>query len=220
MGEAFLTGFGGGTARKVKHKLTAGSKNYDGSAAVTITAADLGALTSIPATYVTETEYATTSKGGVVKSSASADKVKVETDGTMSLNTVSASKIAGTLAIAKGGTGVTTLNELKSLLGNGLKIGYGSFTGTMVTDSTTTLNFEFAPKIIFLHACHDRRSGGWIYPETSKAYSNYKYSDASSCQFNVSVSNEGKTISWNVPRVSDYVKYFAGSLTYDYYYIG
>lgn len=43
MGEAFLTGFGGGTARKVKHKLTAGSKTYDGSSAVTITAADVGA---------------------------------------------------------------------------------------------------------------------------------------------------------------------------------
>lgn len=33
----------GGTADKVKNKLTAGSKTYDGSAAVTLTAADLGA---------------------------------------------------------------------------------------------------------------------------------------------------------------------------------
>lgn len=37
-----------GTADKVAHQLTAGSKTFDGSAAVEITAADLGALTAIP----------------------------------------------------------------------------------------------------------------------------------------------------------------------------
>lgn len=37
-----------GTADKVAHQLTAGSKTFDGSAAVEITAADLGALASIP----------------------------------------------------------------------------------------------------------------------------------------------------------------------------
>ena len=104
-------------ANRVANKLTVGSKGFDGSAAVTLTAADLGAITSIPATYVTETEYATTAKGGVVKSSASADKVKVETDGTMSLNTVNANKITGTLAIAKGGTGATTSAQALTNLG-------------------------------------------------------------------------------------------------------
>lgn len=51
MGEAFLTGFGAGTARKVKHKLTAGSKTYDGSEAVTLTAADLGISSNVKVDY-------------------------------------------------------------------------------------------------------------------------------------------------------------------------
>ena len=149
----------GGTADKVANKLTAGSKSFDGSAAVTLTAADLGALTSIPATYVTETEYATTSKGGVVKSSALADKVKVETDGTMSLNTVNASKITGTLAIAKGGTGVTTLDELKSLVG-GSKFEIISRRGTD-TRHPYNIVFSITPRVwgvLFAEAVVDNYS--------------------------------------------------------------
>lgn len=105
----------GGTANKVANKLTAGSKTYDGSAAVTITAADLGAITSIPVEYVTETEYATASKGGVVKSSTAADKVSVGTDGTMSLNTVSGSKVSGAVASA---TSATTATKLSTSAGS------------------------------------------------------------------------------------------------------
>ena len=87
-------------ADKVTNVLTIGDKTFDGSTAVTLTAADLGALTSIPATYVTENEYATTAKGGVVKSSTDTNKVSVGTDGTMTVNTVRASKISGTVANA------------------------------------------------------------------------------------------------------------------------
>lgn len=131
------------TASKVSNKLTAGSKTFDGSAAVTLTAADLGALTSIPDEYVTETEYATGGKGGVVKSSTAANKVHVETDGTMTLSALETHLsvsgdvvdadydiVAGpvlnennialtlkTVPITKGGTGATTAAQALANLG-------------------------------------------------------------------------------------------------------
>lgn len=124
----------GGTASKVSNKLTVGSKTYDGSAAVTITAADLGALTSVPATYVTETEYATASKGGVVKSSTAADKIAVGSDGIMSLNTVSGSKVSGAVASATSATTATTAttaNKTKAALTAGSKTFNGSAAVTL-----------------------------------------------------------------------------------------
>ena len=127
----------GGTADKVKNKLTAGSKSYDGSAAVTLTAADLGALTSIPATYVTETEYAAASKGGVVKSSTATDKVKVETDGTMSLNTVSGGKVSGAVASATSATNATTATKLSTSAGSATQPVY--FSGGKPVATTYTL---------------------------------------------------------------------------------
>ena len=44
-------------AGKVKNALTVGSKSFDGSSAVSIEAADLGALTAIPDTYVENTDF-------------------------------------------------------------------------------------------------------------------------------------------------------------------
>ena len=61
-------------ASSVTHSLTAGTKSFNGSADVTITAADLGALTSIPA--------ATASTLGGVKIGSGID---VATDGTISV---------------------------------------------------------------------------------------------------------------------------------------
>ena len=49
---------------------------------------------------VTATDYATTSSAGVVKSSVDEDKIKVEPDGTMSVNSVSPSKVSGAVAAA------------------------------------------------------------------------------------------------------------------------
>lgn len=49
---------------------------------------------------VSSTDYANEDTGGAVRSSTSADKVKVEPDGTMSLNTISGSKVSGTVASA------------------------------------------------------------------------------------------------------------------------
>ena len=137
----------GGTANKVANKLTAGSKTYDGSAAVTITAADLGAITSIPVEYVTETEYATASKGGVVKSSTAADKVSVGTDGTMSLNTVSGSKVSGAVASA---TSATTATKLSTSAGSATQPVY--FSSGKPVATTYTLGASVPSDAVFTDA--------------------------------------------------------------------
>ena len=142
----------GGTADKVKNKLTAGSKSFDGSVAVTLTAADLGALTSIPATYVTETEYATVSKGGVVKSSTAADKVAVGTDGIMSLNTVSGSKVSGAVASATSATTATTAttaNKTKAALTVGSKKFDGSAAVTLTYSDVGAASSSHTHKAVY-----------------------------------------------------------------------
>lgn len=98
-------------AGKVKNALTAGGKTFDGSAPVTIEASDLGALTAIPEEYVKETEFATAEKGGVVKSSVANNKVTVEADGTMTVNTIDASKISGAVAEASKLTNALTIQK-------------------------------------------------------------------------------------------------------------
>ena len=50
---------------------------------------------------VTSDIYATAETGGVVRSSGDVDKVKVEADGTMSLNTVSADKVSGSVGLSE-----------------------------------------------------------------------------------------------------------------------
>lgn len=61
---------------------------------------DNTANTAIWKMNVTVTDYATTSSAGVVKSSVDQDKIKVEPDGTMSVNSVSSSKVSGAVATA------------------------------------------------------------------------------------------------------------------------
>ena len=89
-------------ASKVTNALTFGEKSFDGTAPKTITAADLGALTTTDAenTYVKKTDIATADTAGIVKSSDAQDTVSVGADGTMTVNDVSGSKIKGAVADA------------------------------------------------------------------------------------------------------------------------
>lgn len=85
------------TANATKAALTAGDKTFNGSEAVEITAGDLGALTSVPAEYVKNTDYGTTEKGGVVKSVAKGtDTVTIGADGTMTIGKASEAVAADT----------------------------------------------------------------------------------------------------------------------------
>ena len=90
-------------AGKVKNALTVGSKTFDGSAAVSVTAGDLGALTS--------SDLATAETAGVVKGAAGNNKVTVEADGTMTVNTIDASKISGAVAKASKLTNALTIQK-------------------------------------------------------------------------------------------------------------
>lgn len=83
-------------AAKVSHTMTIGSKSFDGSANITIIADDV----PLPTTVVHNTNYGTASVGGVVKSSELTDYIKIGTDGLMTVNKVSASKIDGVVAEA------------------------------------------------------------------------------------------------------------------------
>lgn len=103
-------------AGKVKNALTAGGKTFDGSTPVTIEASDLGALTAVPEEYVTNTDFATATKGGVVKSSVDNNKVTVEADGTMTVNTIEASKISGAVAEASKLTNALTIQKNGTLV--------------------------------------------------------------------------------------------------------
>ena len=90
------------TADKVANALTFGSKTFDGSAAQTITATDIGALTTIPDSYVQNSQIATGEQVGLVLSSAAQDNVSVnDSTGVMTVNTISASKIIGSVASAQ-----------------------------------------------------------------------------------------------------------------------
>lgn len=96
------------TANATKAALTAGDKTFNGSEAVEITAGDLGALTSVPAEYVKNTDYGTTEKGGVVKSVAKGtDTVTINPDGTMSIGKASTAGTADTAAALQTGRTIT-----------------------------------------------------------------------------------------------------------------
>lgn len=85
------------TANATKGTLTAGSKTFNGSADVTVTADDLGALTAVPGEYVKNTDYGTEETGGVVKSTAKGiDTVTIGADGTMTIGKASESAAADT----------------------------------------------------------------------------------------------------------------------------
>ena len=87
-------------ASKVTNALTIGTKTFDGSASVNITAEDL----PIPTNVVRFTDIATADKAGVVKSSTSKDQIAVGNDGVMSINTISGSKVDGTVSEATNAT--------------------------------------------------------------------------------------------------------------------
>lgn len=72
-------------AGKVKSSLTVGGKTFDGSAPVTIVAADLNALTSVPA--------ATSNVIGGIKSSNSINGINVTSDGTATVNKIAVAKL-------------------------------------------------------------------------------------------------------------------------------
>lgn len=85
------------TANATKGRLTAGSKTFNGSADVTVTADDLGALTAVPGEYVKNTDYGTAETGGVVKSTAKGtDTVTIGADGTMTIGKASEAVAADT----------------------------------------------------------------------------------------------------------------------------
>lgn len=85
------------TANATKGTLTAGSKTFNGSADVTVTADDLGALTAVPSEYVKNTDYGTAETGGVVKSTAKGtDTVTIGADGTMTIGKASEAAAADT----------------------------------------------------------------------------------------------------------------------------
>lgn len=92
------------TANATKAALTAGTKTFNGSTAVEITAGDLGALTSVPSEYVKNTDYGTTEQGGVVKSvDKGTDTVTINANGTMSMGKASTAGAADTAAALQTG---------------------------------------------------------------------------------------------------------------------
>lgn len=85
------------TANATTGTLTAGSKTFNGSANVTVTADDLGALTAVPSEYVKNTDYGTAETGGVVKSTAKGtDTVTIGADSTMTIGKASEAVAADT----------------------------------------------------------------------------------------------------------------------------
>lgn len=83
-------------AAKVSHSVKMGDKSFDGSADVTFTAEDL----PLPEKVVTNEKYGTDTVAGAVKSSAEQDQVSIGTDGKMTVNDLSASKVKGSVASA------------------------------------------------------------------------------------------------------------------------
>ena len=106
-------------AAKVSHTLTMGTKTFDGSANVTFDTSDL----PLPDTLVHFTDLATSTKSGVVKSSAAKDQISVGADGFMNINTVSGAKIDGAVAEAT----------------NATKLGNVPATNILVADADSTL---------------------------------------------------------------------------------
>ena len=101
-------------ASKVTNALTIGTKTFDGSASVNITAEDL----PIPTNVVRFTDIATADKAGVVKSSTSKDQIAVGNDGVMSINTISGSKVDGAVAEATNATKLGNVAAANILVAN------------------------------------------------------------------------------------------------------
>jgi hypothetical protein len=133
-------------ASKVTNALTAGGKTFDGSAAVEITASDLGALTAIPDTYVENTDYATADVAGVVKSVAKGtDTVTVNADGTMTMGKASTAVKADEATKAETADSATSaeaaakLSTARDIALSGDVTGSASFDGSANTTIAATL---------------------------------------------------------------------------------
>lgn len=105
-----------GVANSTKGKLSIGGKSFNGASDVTVTAADLGALTSVP--------VATGDELGLVKSTDAQNGVAVGADGSMTVNTISGSKVSGSVASA-------------AKVDNQLTIGGKTFDGSEAVNVTT-----------------------------------------------------------------------------------
>lgn len=100
------------TANATTGTLTAGSKTFNGSANVTVTADDLGALTAVPSEYVKNTDYGTAETGGVVKSTAKGtDTVTIGADGTMTIGKASEAAAADTATILATGRTISVAGD-------------------------------------------------------------------------------------------------------------
>lgn len=100
------------TANATTGTLTAGSKTFNGSANVTVTADDLGALTAVPSEYVKNTDYGTAETGGVVKSTAKGtDTVTIGADGTMTIGKASEAVAADTATILATGRTISVAGD-------------------------------------------------------------------------------------------------------------
>ena len=106
-------------ASKVTNALKIGTKSYDGSSEINITATDI----PLPDTVVHNTNYGTAAVGGVVKSSDQKDYIQIASDGLMLINTISANKIDGVVAEA-------------SKVTNALTIGAKTFDGSAAVNIT------------------------------------------------------------------------------------
>ncbi|MCM1214028.1 MAG: hypothetical protein NC548_05860 [Lachnospiraceae bacterium] len=84
-------------ASKTTHTFTFGTKKFDGSEDVSVGADDV----PLPEDVVKSGMYGTDLKGGTVKSSTAQDKVSIGTDGTMTVNELTASKVKGAVDSAK-----------------------------------------------------------------------------------------------------------------------
>lgn len=82
------------SAQKVDSALSIGGKTFDGSAAVSVTLADMGGLSTDTAesTYVKKTEYATSSTAGIVMPGA---EFTVGSSGALSIASIAQAKVTG-----------------------------------------------------------------------------------------------------------------------------
>ena len=117
---------------------------------------------------------------------------------------------SGTLPIARGGTGVTSLDALATALGTG-KVAAVSYdaTGVFGESNPNSVTFPFAPKYAFMYGRCQTYNGTWAQFSTSTAgcavnfdfatttyTERFGFKESSSALVHGKVSSDGKTISW------------------------
>lgn len=104
---------------------------------------------------------------------------------------------SGILPVIRGGTGVSSLDELATALG-AARIQTGSYTGTGTygASNPNSITFSFAPKIIFMRD----NTGGTTYNPVFPQLLSTSYAGAlgfiSNNGFNIKKSSDGKTFTW------------------------